>query len=107
MLFVQVPYEEAAHTRTFDEPDRHGHVRMYSPEEFCHQLELVGFETERLNFRREFPQLRLDQPDVFVARKAGDAGASRTYDYALLDWAAAHGVQARRRHDYHREPTTT
>ena len=65
MLFVQVPYEEAADTRTFDEPDRHGHVRMYSPEEFCHQLELVGFETERLNFRRQFPQLRLDQPDVF------------------------------------------
>jgi hypothetical protein len=103
-----VPYrDDLEETDEWSEPDEHGHWRDYSPLDLVRRLGALGFDTTRINLRREHQELRLDRLDTFVARKpAGPLPCN--WDYALLDWAAARrATDARSPRSFNRKPLST
>jgi SAM-dependent methyltransferase len=102
-LFLGVPHKSdfEAGTDEFEEPDRHGHWRVYGVCELHRRLEGLGFEVSRVNLRDEHPELELDPNQMFICHKPASDGTPG-WDYALLDWMAQARAAAVR--PWHRLP---
>lgn len=88
-LFLQVPHKRnlAVGTEEWEQPDGHGHWRMYGAHDLRRRLEAIGFEVEIGNVREDHPELELDRMQMFACRRPASDDAPE-WDYALLDWMA-------------------
>lgn len=83
VFICQVPYRDGTETRSLAVPDKHGHVWEYDGNDFVARLDGVGFNTQRVSFRVEFPDCGFDRLDTFVATKPG---TPTKRDHTLLKW---------------------
>jgi SAM-dependent methyltransferase len=107
-LVSQIPYITDGEPRELEMPDRHGHVRILTPDDFLKRLAGAGFDTARVNHSSAYPRYGFDRLDVFVSTKVRGEGPVRTYDYRLLSWLRDRAAESKTRaSDYARKPIAT